>query len=205
MVSAVPSRFILLPLLAVLALLASACGVSVEAEPRPLPSGAQVPLATSSPAPSPTQAPTLVDLKMVQDAKLVQVDRDVESTPTSQDRLDLLAAGPTEEEAERGIRTAVVSVVTGSPLAITAEAAFVSVIGQVPENSVAVVLQPEFIELPAEEQLLVLGQVVQSLAVGEVQSVLFVDVEGTTLGVPLPDGQLVTGTVTPRDYEALNR
>lgn len=198
-------RGLLIPALVVAMLVAAGCGVSVESEPRPLPSGAQVPLATSSPAPSPSEATTLVGLWMVQDAKLVQVDRDVESNPTSQDKLDLLAVGPTEREAERGIRTAVVSVVTGSPLSITADSAFVQVAGGLPEGSVAVVLEPEFAELPSDEQLLVLGQIVQTLAVGTVQSVLFVDNEGNALGVPLPDGQLVTGTVKPQDYEALNK
>ena len=73
----------------------------------------------------------------------------------------------------------------------------------VEDGQVAIVLQPEFKDLLADEQVLVLGEVVTTVAVGDVQEVIFVDEDGLRLGVPLADGRLRNGPVTPADYAAL--
>ena len=66
-------------------------------------------------------------------------------------------------------------------------------------------LTEEFNSLPSQEQLLVLGQVVLTLATDPDHSVLFVDSTGTPLGVPLPDGRLVNRAVSARDFRTLQQ
>lgn len=178
------------------------CGISAESVPRPLPTEALVPTATPSPAPSQSPAERFITLWFARGNQLVPARRTAPEPVDSQGFIDLLAAGPTEAEAADGMRSAIVSVVSGEPLVETAESAGL----RVPDTSadtVAVVLKPEFTELLGEEQLLVLGEVVTTLAVGAVQRVLFVDEDGQRLGVPLPDGRLRTGPVSPADYASL--
>jgi len=187
--------------LGVLILLAG-CGIPVEEEPRALPTGPgstpTVPEASAAPDPTESQA----TLWFVKESELVPVQRVTDGPVDSQDLIDQLVAGPTPAEREAGIRSAVVSVVTGEPLVITAEEAGV-VTADLPDNEVAVVLEPAFTALLAEEQVLVLGEVVTTLAVGQIEQVLFVDDDGQTLGVPLADGRLRNGPVVPEDYASL--
>ena len=100
------------------------------------------------------------------------------------------------------MRTAVVSVVSGEPLVVTASAAAVDA-PDLSDEQVAIVLEPEFKELLSEEQVLVLGEVVTTVAVGEIAEVVFVDKDGQELGVPGADGRLRNGPVSPEDYASL--
>lgn len=190
-------------LLAITALAAlTSCGISPDAAPRPLPESVQSPGATPEPAPSVSESPlNELPLWFVREGAIAQVARDREGFPDPQERLDLLAIGPTEEETAAGLRTAVVSVVTGEPLTTTA--LDVGLIVEVEPGEIAVILDPTFGDLPPDEQQLVLAQVVSTLAVDGTSAIVFVDPEGNRLGVPLPDGRLAEGSVTPEDYESL--
>lgn len=181
-------------------LLLAGCGVSAEDEPRPLPTGS----ATAPPPPTTEPTPTEDQARLwfVRAGVLVPVLRAVPEPPGSQDLIDLLVAGPTEEEEQAGIRTAVVSVVTGEPLVVTARAAGVEA-PPLPDDQEAIVLSEEFTGLNAEEQVLVLGEVVTTVAVGDVGEILFIDGTGKPLGVPVADGRLRNGPVSPADYASL--
>lgn len=193
-------------IVAVLAVLTVAllagCGIPVEQEPRPLPTGTTSPTnaagQTSTPAPDDSGA----TLWFVRGGRLVPVTRTVTGPLSSQDYIDLLVDGPTKPEQDAGMRSSVVSVVTGEPLVVTAKTAGVAT-AQAPPDEVAVVLRPAFKDLLSQEQVLVLGEVVITLAVDQVSKVLFVDKDGQALGVPTADGRLANGPVTPQDYAAL--
>jgi hypothetical protein len=188
--------------LVLLALLLAGCGVPTEAQPRPLPTQADRPSATSIPTPLPTSAVEAVTLWFVREGQLVPAQRTTEEPLGSQDLIDLLVAGPTNEEEAAGLRSAVVSVVTREPLVETAVSRGVAV-EPLPRGTVAIVLAPEFTDLLASEQVLVLGEVVTTLTVGPVAGLVFVDENGQPLGVPLPDGRLQNGPVGRLDYASL--
>lgn len=182
------------------AMLLTGCGIPAESEPRTLPTGG----ATSAPPPTTVPSPTedQVRLWFVREGLLVPVLRSVAEPPDSQEYLDLLVAGPTPEEKDQGVRSAVVSVVTGEPLVVTAAEAGVEA-PPLEADEEAIVLSSEFREVNAEEQTLVLGEVVTTVAVGGIEKILFIDDDGKPLGVPAADGRLRNGPVTPADYAAL--
>lgn len=188
-------------LLIVAALAVTACGVSSESQPRALPPEAAGPLESATPVETDSAATRLMALWFVTDGALTQVDRQTESTVSAQDKIVALEAGPTQVELDAGMRTAVTSVVPDVPLVITADAA--GVVVETGRRHIAVVLSEEFASLPSDEQLLVLGQVVTTLADGTLNGVLFVDNDGTPVGVPLPDGRLVNRPVTATDYASM--
>lgn len=197
-----PLRAVLAGLLAVvLAGLLAGCGINAEPSPRALPTQALVPTKSPDPAPTPSPAERVITLWFTKEGKLVPTQRTAEEKLDSQGLLDLLVAGPTADEQARGLRTAVVSPVTGKPLVETATSAGVDVV-EVPAFTEAVVLSADFTELLSEEQVLALGEVVNTLTVGSVEAILFVDEDGQQVGVPLPDGRLKVGPVVAADYAA---
>jgi hypothetical protein len=178
------------------------CGVPAEPRPRPLPSEAMDVIRGTEP--SDTAGPgALIELWFVRDNRLVPTDRQSDVNPTSEQALSLLEAGPTLEEKQEGLRTAQVSVVPGTRLAVTADEAGLSV--PVRDGQVAVVLSDRFSDLPSQEQLLILGQIVLTLAVEPDETVLFVNSTGTPVGVPLPNGRLSSGAVNASNYSALTQ
>ena len=190
-------------LLTVAVAVMAGCGIQPESEPRDLPSGVVLPGENPEPVPTSTDEAVLdIGLWFVREGQITPTLRAVESVPSTQALLDLLTAGPTEAEVEEGMRTAVVSVLTGEPLVVTAEAAGVDLATTEPTQT-DIVLRPEFAELPGEEQLLVLGQVVTTIAIDSIDQVLFVSEAGEPLAVPLPDGRVADGPVTPQDYAGL--
>ncbi len=181
----------------------SACGVSSESDPRALPSEARSKLESPEPARTESAATRFLDLWFVDNAVLVRVDRPVDGPMTAEDKLEALEAGPTQAELDLGLRTAVNSVVPDEPLVATANSLGLTVPHE--ETQSVVVLTEEFNSLPSQEQLLVLGQVVLTLATDPDHSVLFVDSTGTPLGVPLPDGRFVNRAVSARDFRTLQQ
>ncbi len=179
----------------------AACGVPAESEPRALPAEAAGALTSPTPAETDSTATRFMALWFVADGQLVQVDRATDTARTPQEKIWALEAGPTQPELNAGMRTAVASVVPDVPLVETAETAQVPV--DLPEDQVAVVLSEEFDSLPSQEQLLALGQVVTTLSDSQINSVLFVDSSGVSVGVPLPDGRLANRPVTTLDYASL--
>ena len=192
-------RFVSLVILAALAV--TACGVSAESQPRALPPEATGALVSPTPVETDSTATRIMALWFVADGSLAQVDRQTDSAVSPQDKIVALEAGPTQAELDAGMRTAVTSVVPDVPLVITADAA--GVVVDSGSRWIAVVLSEEFASLPSDEQLFVLGQVVTALTGGTSEAVMFVDSDGTRVGVPLPDGRLVNRPVTAIDYQEM--
>lgn len=184
-----------------LALALTACGVPNDPGPRPLPTGTSSPVATPSEGGQETPFEQEITLWFVRGGALVPAVRTTTGPITTQSLIDLLSQGPTPKEQAQGIRSAINSVVSGKPLVVTAAKAGVP--HEDPPNQVAVVIEPEFKDLLSQEQVLILGEVVISVAVGGIEKVLFIDDDGQVLGVPTADGRLANGPVTPDDYSSL--
>ena len=186
-------------LILVVALLLTACGVPTDSAPRSLPP--EVLDSLNSAEPAENSGGELAELWFVRGSKIAPVERQVEQLLSPEEDLLLLEAGPTAEEKEAGLRTALVPVAANTPLISTAAANDLTVPAGTKQT--AVVLDDQFSELPSDEQLLILGQVVFTLATQPDESVLFVNSSGTPIGVPLPNGRLSSGAVSRSNYEGL--
>lgn len=180
----------------------SACGVRLDAAPQPIPPGAIPTISAPSsidPSPSPTSAGR-VRVWFVQEDGLVPVITDLTREPivAPGDVVAALAAGPSVEQADEGMRSLVVDPITDAPLAAVSTDAPVADGG-----SVVVVLAPAAGALPSGEQVLLLGQVVLSLTGAGYSSVTFVDEAGAPAAVPLPGGRLLDRPAVARDYAGL--
>jgi hypothetical protein len=178
------------------------CGVQLDAAPGPIPSGA-IPAvtATTSGTAAPTGSPArAVRVWFAQEDGLVPVTTDLSRAPTVDPEtvVDVLAAGPTAEQAEAGLRTLVADPLTDAPLAKVAVDTPVTDTG-----SVIVVLSAEAGSLPPGEQVLLLGQLVLSMTGAGYSSVTFVDAAGAPAAVPLPGGRLLDRPAVARDYAGL--
>lgn len=180
----------------------TACGVRLDATPQPIPPGAIPTISAPSsiePTPSPASAGR-VRVWFVQEDGLVPVITDLTREPlvAPGDVVAALAAGPTVDQADEGMRSLVVDPITDAPLATVSADAPVADGG-----SVVVVLAPAASALPSGEQVLLLGQVVLSLTGAGYASVTFVDEAGAPAAVPLPGGRLLDRPAVARDYAGL--
>lgn len=189
-------------LVAATALLLGACGVPAEPTAQPLPSEISVPSPSPTPSPTPEPSPSpselsqLVDLWFVRDDGLAVVDREVPVSLTPQNVIEQLAILPV---VSADLRTVVLDPVTGDLMVNE----YVVQAG-VPEIAdVTVSVTGAFGVLPPTEQVLLLGQVVLSMAGSGWESVAFVDPQGTPLAVPLPDGRVIDRPATAGDYASL--
>lgn len=188
-------KLLLLPLVL---LLLAACGVGPEPTPRALPVGNDP---DAFPAENGGRAGVIEALWFVSSDGLVAVNRTTDSAPTAEDKIRALEAGPTASEAADGLRTALTPVLPDQPLVVTAESQGLEVPTEPAQT--AVVLNPAFNRLPSQEQLLVLGQVVLTLADNQGATVVFVDEQGGPVGIPLPSGRLTSEPVTAADFAPL--
>lgn len=193
---------------AALCLALVSCGVPTQESAVPLASGVIAPPALpATPSPTPIDSQTAqpspsviarpVKLWFAGDTGLVAVLTPVAAVDDAEAIVAGLVAGPPEDEQ---LRTVVVDPLTGSPL--------ISVLLDEPVESinpgaVNIVLLPEFAALPPNEQVLVLGQIVLSIAGAGLGTVAFVDQTGSPVAVPLPDGRLLDRPATVADYSSL--
>jgi hypothetical protein len=121
---------------------------------------------------------------------LLSLGRDRDGEPPLDDDLSLISAGPTEGEASLGVRNVLEG---GDPVLAVRRSG----------DLVEVELSDEFVELPANQQLLAVAQITCTLTAqpgtGRV-SFLF---EERELEVPLQGGELVDRPVTRDDYADL--
>jgi hypothetical protein len=134
--------------------------------------------------------------------------------------LQSLAIGPTSDHVAEGLRTVSRDPLTGQTLVSLAEEQpqppstalrMASSGATVPlqdssadsPEAVTVALNSDFSALPPTEQVLLLGQVVLSLAGSGAQMVAFTDDSGSPVAVPLPDGRLLDVPAVARDYSGL--
>jgi hypothetical protein len=176
-------------LAAAVAILATACGIPVDGEPRavsPPPGPAQ---ALASPAPDvEPSGPNVETLYLVMDDSIVAVDRGTTTLPTAQTAVDDLVAGPTDAERSAGYASAVP---TGT------------VINNVRvEDGIAVVDLGPGLENAARQDL-AFGQIVCTLdARSDVDGVSFTH-DGQSIGVPDGEGVVTRDPLTTADYEGL--
>lgn len=200
--------------------LVSACGVSLQAEPEPIPpdvlpspvviSPSPTPLpsvtGTTTPTPEPVEPdPDVPSLRLwfVQEDGLTAVESSLPVGSNPEFVMQALVVGPTPLEAAQGLRTIASDPLTGQPLALivaTPESAAPDSSGRVP---ITVELSQDFTALPPTEQVLLLGQLVLSLTGAGETSVAFVDQSGAPVAVPLPDGRLLDTPARARDFGPL--
>jgi spore germination protein GerM len=129
---------------------------------------------------------------MVDDGTLTPVKRLVSSPPLAADAVAALAGGATAEESDSGLRSAIPD---ASMLTEVVVSRGVATIG----------LSNDFLDIPAGDQVLAVGQVVHTLTdlrgVGRVQF----EIDGEEVAVPLPNGDSAQEPVSRDDFEDLLR
>ncbi len=175
--------------LAVLVLVAG-CGVPVEDAAEPLPSGA-LPSASSATQASP--AASGIDVYFAAGRMLQAVEESL-SDRTPAGAMAALAAGPPPDRAE-DLRTLLVDPSTGMPV-LTIESVS-------PTGDGVLQSTEAFLRVPVPDQVLLMGQVVSTLAEVGVRSVEVRDPAGNTLSLALPGGVDNDGPVTAKDFASL--
>ncbi len=214
-------------------LLAAGCGIPMQDGPQALPANVlPAPLPVPSPSPSPSLSPSAstssapatpaatesdhLRLWFVVDDGLAAAESTLPVGSSPEEVLEALAAGPDLQNSLDGLRTIASDPLTGQPLVVVDEPTAEPVapasssgpaspeptFGPTPA-AVTVRVSSAFTALPPAEQVLLLAQVVLSLAGAGERSVAFTDEAGTSLAVPLPDGRLLDVPATARDYSAL--
>jgi hypothetical protein len=186
------------------------CGVPLQETAEPLPANVVPPAASASPAPSESPAPSPtatetvvvtpaspVDLFFVAESGLAAVETLVEPSDDPAAVIASLAISPLDNPE---LRTVLIDPVTGgSMVVVLAESDPAAIEGA----AVTVEVSQAFSVLPPTEQVLLIGQVVLSLASAGYFSVEFVDAQGSPVAVPLPDGRLLDRPATAADYSSL--
>ena len=174
-----------------LTVLLAGCGVptddrprAVEVPPGPFPTPGT---ATSAPAGRFDEV-----LCFVRDDRLVPVVRRLDASPTVEQHLEHLLAGPNQAERDNGLTTALPGAITVAGVHLAGTRADVDV----PEAGE---------ETGRSDEILAFGQIVCTLtARSEVDSVSFLR-GGQPLGVPRADGSLSQAPLTAGDYAGLTR
>lgn len=166
------------------------CGVTTQDTAQPLPSGA-IPVIEPTPSPSPSARESTV--YFVSGRGLEPVSEAINDR-TAQGVLAALAAGPPMER-QADLRTLINDPLDGTPMLV---------VTSVSESGQVVLARTEaFTLLPANDQVLLVGQVVSSLDDIGLVSVVITDPEGVPIPLALPDGRVLEGPATAADYAAL--
>ena len=195
-----------------LSVLLGACGVPLQGQPTVIsPSLLPIPLPVPDASPSvsaalepsarppmPTPAAARVRLWFVVDDGLAPSEMQFAAEPTPEGILQALGDAPTDGD---GMRT-----IARDPLSGESLVAVESMPGQTGSDAGGVLrlrLRETFTALPPSEQVLLLGQIVLTLAGAGWSAITFTDASGAQLAVPLPDGRLLDVPATARDYAPL--
>jgi hypothetical protein len=168
----------------------SGCGVSVQQEAQSLPAGA-LPTVAPTPMPSPTAKE---DTIFFVSGRGLEGVREPVSDHSALGVMAALGAGPPIER-QADLRTLLLDPLTG--------AAMLTVVSQSPSGRVVLARSDAFTLLPANDQVLLVGQVVTSLAEVGLTSVIITDEAGLPIPLVLPDGRVLEGPATAADYDAL--
>lgn len=174
--------------LATCALLLTACGVPVDAEPRALDAG-DVPvgvLPSASPAPE-SGGDARVVLYFLQGDQVVPVPRPVTGPTVGTRLIELLLAGPTEAEKSAGATSLIPASVSVVDVEVQGTIAVVTLAGT-PDQ--------------ARPQAPAFAQIVATLTPERATGVRF-RLDGADLPVPRADGSLTDAPVTRADYAEL--
>ena len=174
---------------------AAGCGIQPDSSPRTL-AADEVPygLLDEGPPPPATTAPAVekvnVAVYFLVGERLQPAPRAVTDPPTASRAIAALLAGPTEEEAVGGLRTAINPTTRAT-------------VTRPRPSIVAIDLTPDFAAVPTPEQRLALGQLVfTATSFPGVAGVLFT-VASAPVGVPLPDGTLTSEPVDRTTFPSI--
>ena len=170
----------------------SGCGVSTQDQAQSLPSGA-LPGIASTPEPTPSPSSNEATVYFVSGRGLEGVLEAV-SERTVDGVMAALSAGPPLDR-ETDLRTLLIDPLTGAPV--------LAVVDSTASGQVVLVRTEAFTLLPATDQVLLVGQVVSSLAEVGISSVVITDETGQPIPLVLPDGRVLEGPATPADYAVL--
>jgi hypothetical protein len=168
----------------------SGCGVSVQDQAQSLPSGA-LPTLPPSPTPSPTARQSTV--YFVSGRGLEGVSEPVNDRSAAGVLAALAAGPPIERQAE--LRTLLLDPLTGEQM--------LTVLSESPSGRVVMARTDAFTLLPATDQVLLVGQVVTSLAQVGLTSLIITDQAGLPIPLVLPDGRVLEDPATAQDYDSL--
>lgn len=163
------------------------CGVPLDDAPRDIRMPGE---ANASGSPAPDVAGSVVlRLYLVHDGRLVRVPRRVPTPRTPREQLDHLLAGPTAEESDEGL-TSALTTMTVTDMQLVGRSATIT-LGDPSELGVR------------SDEVLAFGQIVCTLtSLPDVGTVSFV-ADGQPLRVPRADGSLADGPLTIADYRDL--
>lgn len=176
--------------LGTLLLVLGGCGVATQDQAQPLPSGA-FPVADPD---KPTDQSTLeTELFFVSGPGLEPVSEAI-ANRTARGVLAALHAGPPVDRSN-DLRTLINEPLEGNPM--------LSVTSVETDGLVILARTDDFTLLPAQDQILLVGQVVTSLDDIGLTGVLITDPEGMAVPLALPDGRVLEGPARAEDYESL--
>ncbi|MGB8022001.1 MAG: hypothetical protein WCF04_12290 [Candidatus Nanopelagicales bacterium] len=192
-----PRRWRTLPAVALAVVLSGGCGVDVQRGAESLPSGA---LPTESLTTAPTSSSATPSVRrtavyFVSGRGLEGVDEPIQDR-SANGVLAALSLGPPPARVAE-LRTLLDDPLTGEPM--------LTVVSVSPSGHVVLASSDAYRLLPANDQVLLVGQVVLSLDEVGLSSVLITDQNGTPLSLSLPDGRVQEGPATADDYEVLIR
>jgi Sporulation and spore germination len=146
---------------------------------------------SASPTQSPSQAPTsIIYLLQSQTNRLVPVRRPKKETASLLGLLHTLLAGPSDNEVNEGLSTAL----SAAPNLHSVAA---------PGQTATINLGATFTDIRGQSQVLATAQLVlTAVSYPDVSSVL-IEIDGTPAAVPLADGTLTTRPVRFADYSCL--
>lgn len=186
-------RFIVLAAVAIIGgvVLLSGCGVPLEPAPRPveLPGRSSQTQSGATPGPAGVLTETLY---MVNDGQLAAVSRTVPQMPTAEEQLGQLLAGPTAQEKQQGLTSAL----AGTDLGLTVK---------IQGGQAVVELATNLDGTGRTDDILAFAQIVCTLTSrDDVQTVTFTRA-GEQVEVPRADSSLTRNPLTAADYRSLIR
>ena len=180
-------RRVFVALLTLLVLVPAGCGVPVDDEPRRLGESGRVD-ASGRPAPH-AAGSTVLRLYLVRDGRLVRVPRRVPAPLNPAQQLDNLLAGPTAEESDDGLSSAL-STMTVTDVKLADRRAVITLGDRAGQGL-------------RSDEVLAFGQIVCTMtSLPDVGTVSFV-ADGAPLWVPRADGSLAATPLTIADYSGL--
>jgi spore germination protein GerM len=174
----------------VVAVLTASCGFPAQDSPTPIEGGQPVDTALSDPSGGATGNDSITTW-FVDESVIVPLTRRVASPATVSSAVATVAAGVSQTEGSRGLRSAIPdpAMVKGATLS---------------RGTATVDLASEFLDIPARDQVLALGQLVLTLTdlrgVGRVRF----EINGEFVAVPLPSGESTDDSVSRDDFIELS-
>ena len=167
------------------------CGVPADRDPRPITQRVPFGLLDPPPASTTTTRPPLATVStpvfFVTDGRLVPVNREVPAPLSVPAALVALLDGPSDTETAAGIRTAI---------SLQTQLLSTEVGGDVARLDLA----GTFAEVPGDEQLLAVAQLVFTATAVEGVSAVTFAINGRPVAVPTADGTLKPGPVGRADF-----